>query len=29
MNKKMDLGYKITTFSCSYCSGVTLAKINS
>lgn len=29
MNDKLDMGYKLTNFSCTYCKGVTLAKINS
>ena len=29
MNAKMDEGYKVTTFCCEFCNGVTLAKPNS
>lgn len=28
MNAKMDQGYKLTNFSCTFCKGVTLAKPN-
>jgi uncharacterized Zn finger protein (UPF0148 family) len=28
MNAKMDQGYKLTNFYCTFCKGVTLAKPN-